>query len=111
MDKVGLDDDFPFLGEGNLIFVVRAVGKIVSGRSVGKIIIILNLWFGTFKNKNVDRRGKENFVYESDHISLLCDYMMPSSLNFLFFYLFYCIGKEKDHIRRKINSKNKNVYM
>ena len=35
---------------------------------------------------------------------------MPSALNFFFFFLFYCNPKEKDHIRRKVNSKKKNVY-
>ena len=61
-----------------------AVGRINSGRSVGKIIIILNLGFGTSKNKNIDHLGKENYAYESDHISLPHDSTMPSALNFCF---------------------------
>ena len=54
------------LGEGNLIFVVRAVGKIISGRSVAKIIIII-LSFGvvTSKNKNIDHRVKETCAITS----------------------------------------------
>ena len=51
-------------------FVVRAVGKIISGRLVGKmmmmmmmmmmmIIIIISLSVGKSKNKNIDHRGKE----------------------------------------------------
>ena len=39
-------------------FVVQAVGRIISGRSVGKIIIIiLSLRVG--KSKNINHRGKE----------------------------------------------------
>ena len=68
------------------------------------------IWFSTSKNKNTDHQGEENCAYEGDHISLLCDSTMPSALN-ICFYLFYCNQKEKDHIRRKINSKNKNIYM
>ena len=64
-----------------------------------------SLWqkFGTSKNKNIDNRGKEMSPYESIYISLLCDSAMSSALNFCF-YLFYCNPKEKDHIRRKIDS-------
>ena len=41
-------------------FVVQAVGRIILGRSVGKIIIIiLSLRVGKSKNKNIDHRGKE----------------------------------------------------
>ena len=41
-------------------FVVQAVGRIISGRSVGKIIIIiLSLRVGKSKNKNINHRGKE----------------------------------------------------
>ena len=41
---------------------------------------------------------------EADHISLLCDSTMSGALNFCF-YVFFCNLKEKDHIRRNINSK------
>ena len=45
--------------------VVRAVGRIMSGRSIGKImIIILGFRVGTSKNKSIDHRVKA-------HISLL----------------------------------------
>ena len=70
------------LGEGNQFFVVRAAG--ISGRSVGKIILILNLGFGTSRNKNIDNRSKENCAHESNCISLLRDYTMPNALNFGF---------------------------
>ena len=42
-------------------FVVQAVGRIISGRSVGKIIIIiiLSVRVGKSKNKNINHRGKE----------------------------------------------------
>ena len=46
--------------------------------------MILNLGFGTSKNKNIDNQGKENSAYESDHISLVHDSAMPSALNFCF---------------------------
>ena len=38
---------------------VKAVERIISGRSVGKIIIILIFSFDTSKNKNIDHRVKE----------------------------------------------------
>ena len=41
---------------------------------------------------------------KADHISLLCDSTMSSALNFCF-YVFFCNLKEKDDIRRNINSK------
>ena len=51
----------------------------MSGRSVGKImIIILSFWIGTSKNKNIDHHVKESYTItsiqvtcETDHISLL----------------------------------------
>ena len=48
------------------------------------IIIILDLEFGTSKNKNIDHRSKENCTHESDHISLLRESMMSGALNFCF---------------------------
>ena len=50
----------------------------MSGRSVGRIIIIIvSFQFGTSKKKNIDHRAKETFAimstqvtYETDHISL-----------------------------------------
>ena len=45
-------------------------------------------------------------TYESNLISLLCGSTMSSFV----FYLFYCNLKEKDHIRRKVNSK-KVIYL
>ena len=46
-------------------------------------------------------------TYESDHMSLLCDSTLSTVLNFPF-YVSYCNLKEKDHVRRKRNSKMKN---
>ena len=45
------------------VFVVWVVGRIVSDRSVSKIIIIISLSFrvGTFKN-NIDHRDRETCV-------------------------------------------------
>ena len=48
-------------------------------------------------------------MYGNGHISLLHDSKLSNILNFCF-YLFYCNRKEKDHIRKRINSKNKNIY-
>ena len=46
-------------------------------------------------------------TYGNEYISLLRDSTLSNELNFRF-YLFYCNRKEKDNIRRKINSK-KNI--
>ena len=103
------------LGEGNLIFVVRAVGKIISGRSVAKIIIII-LSFGvvTSKNQNIDHRVKETcaitstqVTYETYHIYLF----RVKCTKFLFSYVLYYNLKEKDHVRRNIISKTINICM
>ena len=59
------------------------------------------------RNKNIDHGGKETCDCKSTHISLLHDSTMSNALNFVF-YLFYYNVKEKDHIKRKINSKKKN---
>ena len=49
--------------KANYFFIVWAVERIVSGRSVGKIIIIiLSFWVSTSKNKNIDHRVKETYV-------------------------------------------------
>ena len=42
-------------------------------------------------------------THEAGLIPLLCDSTMSNGLNFCF-YVFYCNLKEKDHIRRIINS-------
>ena len=58
----------------------------------------------------VGRQNNNNAKFQgSNHISLLCDLMLLNVLIF-HFYLFYCNQKEKDHIRRKINS-NKKKYL
>ena len=71
----------------------------------------------TYKNKNTDHRVKETcttmsiqVTYETYHMSLLHDSTMSNVLHFCFFMLFYCNLKEKDHIRRIIKSKNRNIY-
>ena len=72
------------LGEGN--FVVRAVGRIIWGWLVVRIIIILSFRVATSKNRNIDRGVKETctsmstqvthvtcvdiLAQETDHISL-----------------------------------------
>ena len=43
-------------------------------------------------------------TYESGRMSLLRDLTISSAQKFVF-YLFHCNLKEKDHIRRKINSE------
>ena len=64
------------------------------------IIMISNLGFSTSKNKNIDHQGKENCAYESDHISLLCNSMMPSALNFCFLSTLWQ-SKRKKLFRKK----------
>ena len=79
-----------WLDESN--FVVLAVGRIISGRSFGKrIIISLSFRVGTSKNENIDHRGKETCAimstkvpHETNHISLLLDSKMSGALNFCF---------------------------
>ena len=66
-----------YKAKASSFFVVRAVGRIISGRSVGKIlIIILSFKVGTSKTKDTDHRVKETcatmsiqVTYETDHIS------------------------------------------
>ena len=105
------------LREGNLIFVVQAVGRIISGRSVGKIII-LSFRVSTSKNKNADHWVKEicairsiQVIYETNHISLLHESKKSNALNFRFFYIFYCNLKEKDHIWTITYSKKKEIHV
>ena len=54
------------------------------GRSVAKIIIILNFGYGIYKNKNIDHQGKENCASEKDHVSSLRDSTTPKELKFCF---------------------------
>ena len=97
-------------------FVVQAVGEIILGQSVSKIIIIfLSFRVSTSKNKNADHRVKQTCTirsikatYEIYHTSLLRDSTMSSALNFC--YVFYYNLKEKDYIRKIINSKKINIY-
>ena len=39
------------------------------------------------------------------------DKLLEAMTKFLFFYVFYRNLKEKDHIKRNINSKKRNVYI
>ena len=79
-----------------MIFVLQAVGRIISGRLVGKtIIIILSFKVGTSKNKNIDHEVQDTcaiistqVTYETDHISLLCDSTKSGALNFYFLCIF-----------------------
>ena len=55
-------------------------------------------------------------TYGTDHISLLCDLTTSNALKFCFVfyvlsYVFYCNLKQKDHIRRIINSKKKEIFI
>ena len=93
-----------YKAKATLFFVVRAVGRHISGWSVGKtIIIILRFRVGTSKNKNIDYRVN---AYETEYVSVLRHSTMSSALNFSFL-CFYCDLEEKDHIRRNINCKKK----
>ena len=50
--------EYPFIGVN--IFVVRTARRIISGWSVGKIIIInLSFRVSISKNKHIDQQGKE----------------------------------------------------
>ena len=68
------------------------------GWSVSKIIIILSFGVDTPKNKKL---LIIKVTHASNHISLLRDSTILSALTF------FCNIKQKDHIRRKINSKKK----
>ena len=99
-------------------FVVWAVARIISGRSDGKIVIILSFWIGTSKNKNIDHRSKEacaimtrQVTYETDYISLLCVIQWCWVCQNFLFYVFYCNLKEKDHIKKNINSNKKEMFI
>ena len=53
-----------------VVIVVRAVGRIMSGHSVGKImIIIVSFKVGTSKSKNVDHRGEETCAIMSTQVT------------------------------------------
>lgn len=43
----------------NCLFAVRAVGRIISSRSVSKMIIILTFRVGLSKTKNIDHQSKD----------------------------------------------------
>ena len=49
-------------------------------------------------------------TYKTEHISLFSDSTISSEINFCF-VLFYRNLKEKDHIRRNINSKKIYLYV
>ena len=100
------------------MFCCTGSWRIISGQLVGKIIMIPSFRVDTSKNKNIDHQVKETcadvstqVTYETNYISLLHDSIMSSALNFVS-YVFYCNLKEKDHIRRNINIREKNeIYM
>ena len=61
-------------------FVVRAVGRIILGRSVSKIIIIaLNLGFGTSKNENNDIEVKKIVLMKV--ITSLCSVILRCQMH------------------------------
>ena len=88
------------------------------GQSVGKIlIIILSFRFSTSKNKNTDHRVKETcatvsikVTYETDRMLLLRDSTMSDVLNLCFVCIWFNL-KEKDHIRRIINSEKRGIFI
>ena len=74
------------LGEGNLIFL-RAVGRIIMGWLVGKIImIILSFRVGTSENKNSDTRVKGTCA------------IMATQVTFLLHYIFFCVFRTYSNI-------------
>ena len=85
--------------QGNLIFVVRALGGIILGRLVGKIIIrILSFRISISKNINIDHGVTQTcaimspqVTYETNHIFVLCYSTILNSINFLFFMYFTVI--------------------
>ena len=78
-------------------FVARAVEKIISSQSVGKIVIII-ISFSLSKNKNiVDNVGKETcaimptqITYEIDYISLLEDSTISNAI-FCFIFMYFIV--------------------
>ena len=100
------------------MFCCTGSWRIISGQLVGKIIMIPSFRVDTSKSKNTDHRVKETcadmstqVTYETNYISLLHDSIMSSALIFVF-YVFYCNLKEKDHIRRNTNIREKKeIYM
>ena len=88
------------------LFVVQAVGRIISGRSVSKIIMIVMLSFraATLKNK----KYQWGYLWKRPH--LFTPWFNAVSVLTFCLCLFCCNRKEKDHVRRKINSKNKSIY-
>ena len=60
------------------------IWEINLGQLVKKLIIILSLRVDTSKNRNINHLGKKTCVYKSNYISLPCDSMMSSALNFCF---------------------------
>ena len=76
--KKTLMEEFSTKVTATCFFVVRAVRRIISGWSVGKIIIILNFRVGISNNENIGHHVKETcatmstqVTYEIYHVSLL----------------------------------------
>ena len=70
---------FLFKAKATYFFVVRAVAKIISGRLIDKMIIIVSVRVDTSK-KYIGHRVKETYTiistqvtHKTNHISLLCD--------------------------------------
>ena len=92
-----------YLGESNWICLLYGQSEELFwvGRSVGT------------KNHQVKETSatmSTQVTYETNHISSLCDSTKSSATNFRF-HVFYCSRKEKDHIRRNINSEKKKKYL
>ena len=54
------------------------------------------------KNEKIDQQG-----YVSKRPHFFAPWFNAAKCTKFYFYLFYCNRKEKDHIKRKINSKKK----
>ena len=80
--------------------VIQAVRRIILGQLIGKIIIIvLSFRVRTSKNKTMDHQG---YIWKWPYsLTYWCNSVKCN----IFFSFIFCKLKEKDYIRRKINSK------
>ena len=90
-----------YYAKATKFFVVRTVGRIIAAWSGGKIIILC-FRVSTSKNNNKKKSIIEVIVKVTTSL-----YSVIQRCKFVKF-LFYCNLKEKDHVRKKRNSK-KNI--
>ena len=78
-----------------------------------KKLKILSFRVGTSKSKNIGYRVKETCVIMSTQVNIKPTTTLYPVIQWCqvhkicVFYVFYCNLKEKDHVRRNINSKKK----